>query len=109
MTGGDVDATHCRDGPFHVGDIRHGPDGGELVTPCLGGEHGHFRLMSGITHLDSRHETVPLGLGKRIGALHLDRVLGGNHHEGLCEPVGLPVRGDLPLGHGLQQGGLGFR
>ena len=89
--------------------VRHGPDGGELITPRLSHEHGHLCLVTGIAHLDSRHEAVALGLWQRIGSLHLDRILGRHHHEGPFELVGLPIRGDLSLGHCLQQRGLGFR
>ena len=54
------------------------------------------------------HEAVELGLGQRIGALLLDRVLGGQHEERLGQRVGLPADGDLVLLHGLQQRGLGL-
>ena len=34
---------------------------------------------------DVEHEAVELGFGQRVGALHLDRVLGGEDEEGLFE------------------------
>ena len=49
-----------------------------------------------------------LRLRQRVGALVLDRVLGGDHQERPLEPVGLAVDGDLALLHRLEQGGLGL-
>jgi len=48
-------------------------------------------------------EPVALRLRQRVGAFHLDRVLGRDHHERRIEAVGDPVDGDLPLFHALQQ------
>ena len=39
----------------------------------------------------------------------LDRVLRGDHHEGRRQLVRDAVGRDLPLGHGLEEGGLGLR
>ncbi|CCH69702.1 hypothetical protein BN10_300043 [Phycicoccus elongatus Lp2] len=47
-------------------------------------------------------------LGQGIGPLHLDRVLGGHHHEWAWERIGGPVDGHLRLLHRLQQRGLGL-
>jgi hypothetical protein len=54
------------------------------------------------------HEAVALRLGEGVGALHLDRVLGRDHHERRLELVGRAVDGDLALLHALQQRGLGL-
>ena len=55
------------------------------------------------------HETVRLGLGKRIGAFLLDGVLGRDDNENILRhAVGLAADRDLPLLHGLQHGALGL-
>ena len=48
-------------------------------------------------------EPVELALGQRVGALVLDRVLGGDHHERRVERVGRAVDRDLALLHRLEQ------
>ena len=53
-------------------------------------------------------EAVELGLGQRIGAFLLDRVLGGHHEERLLEPVDVAADGDGVLLHGFEQGRLGL-
>ena len=55
-------------------------------------------------HLE--HEAVELGLGQRIGALVLDRVLGGEDHERLLQRIGRAADRDLMLLHRLEQRGL---
>jgi hypothetical protein len=52
------------------------------------------------------HEAVELRLGQRIRALHLDRVLRGQHEERLGQGVAHAGGGDLMLLHGLEQGCL---
>ena len=47
---------------------------------------------------DPEQEPVELCLGKRVGALVLDRVVGREHDERLRERPGLAVAGDLLLG-----------
>ena len=54
-------------------------------------------------------EAVALGLGQRVGALVLDRVLGGEHEERVGQRVRLAVDGHLALLHRLQQRRLGLR
>ena len=58
---------------------------------------------------DPEEEAVELALGQAVGALLLDRVLGGDHHERWCERVRHPVGGDLALLHGLEERRLGLR
>ncbi|MPN42264.1 hypothetical protein SDC9_189820 [bioreactor metagenome] len=74
----------------------------------MGAEHLEFGAAGGVTHLDAGHEPVALGLGERIGAFHLDRILGGDHHERRTKPVRLAVDADLTFLHGLQQRRLGL-
>jgi hypothetical protein len=58
---------------------------------------------------DVEHEAVELGLGQRVGALLLDRVLGGEDEERLRQRVGGPAGGDLVLLHRLEQRRLRLR
>ena len=60
-------------------------------------------LGAGERELHVEEEAVELRLGQREGALVLDRVLGGHHHEGVGQGPGDPAGGDLPLGHGLEE------
>ena len=57
----------------------------------------------GIVDEDVEHEAVELGLGQRIGAFLLDRVLRGQHEERLGQRCRVPPDGDLVLLHRLQQ------
>ena len=57
---------------------------------------------------DVEHEAVELGLGQRIGAFQLDRVLRGEDEERLFERVGAALDGDAVLLHRLEQRGLGL-
>ena len=74
------------------------------------GGHTRHDLLLGVArripdaHL--QHESVELGLGEGIGALLLDRVLGGEHEERLAEVEGLAPDRDLLLLHRLEQGRL---
>ena len=49
-----------------------------------------------------------LRLGKRIGALLLDRVLRGEHEERLGQVIGRAASGHVVFLHRLEQGGLGL-
>ena len=64
---------------------------------------------AGVADDDLHHEPVDLRLGQRIGALGLDRVLGGHHQERPRHAVGLPADRDLLLLHHLQQRALHLR
>ena len=57
---------------------------------------------------DHEHEAVELGLGQRVGAFLLDRVLRRQHEERLGQRVTVAAGGDLVLLHGLEQRGLGL-
>ena len=63
-------------------------------------------LLLRICNDDLEHETVHLGLRKRIGTLLLYRVLGRHHKERLRQPECLVAYRDLPLLHRLEQGRL---
>ena len=69
-------------------------------------EDGALGLGAGQGESDVEEEAVELGLGQREGALVLDRVLGGDDHEGVGQRPGGAAGGDLALGHRLEQGGL---
>jgi hypothetical protein len=60
----------------------------------------------GVIDDDLEEEAVELGFGEWIGALLLDRVFGGNDHEGVAERVSSGVDGDGALVHGLEEGRL---
>ena len=53
-----------------------------------------------------QQKTVQLRLGQGISAGLFNRVLGRHDQKQPRQGVGLPAHGDLPLGHGLQQGRL---
>ncbi len=69
-------------------------------------EDGALGLGAGEGQGDVEEEAVELGLGQREGALVLDRVLGGDDHEGVGQRPGGAAGGDLALGHRLEEGGL---
>jgi hypothetical protein len=71
--------------------------------------HAHdiaLLLFLGVRDFGFEHETVHLRLGQRVGALLLQRVLGGQHQERLGQRVGLVADGHLTLLHGFEQGAL---
>ena len=65
-------------------------------------------VLARVVDQDVEHEPVELGLGQRIGAFLLDRVLRGQDEERVGQPVPLAADGDLPLLHRLEQRGLGL-
>ncbi len=91
----------------HLGHLRDV----ELVADLAGGHPLHqLELLGGVRIVDHdlQQEAVELGLGQRIGAFVLDRILGGQGHEGRRQLVGAAVDGDLLLLHHLEQGRLGL-
>ncbi|MFO1216267.1 MAG: hypothetical protein U1E72_16935 [Burkholderiaceae bacterium] len=66
----------------------------EQLQQRVPGREGHRQL---------EHEAVQLRLGQRVGAFQLDRVLRGQHAEGLGQRMGGAGVRHLPLLHGLQQ------
>ena len=75
---------------------------------AVGVEDLELGAGGGVADRHPHEEPVELGLGQRVGALVLDRVLGGDDHERRRQRVGHAVDGDLVLGHGLEQRGLGL-
>ena len=69
----------------------------------------HQLLLGREGDVDLEEEAVELRLGQRIGPLHLERVLGGEHEERLRQRVLLLGDGDPVLLHRLEQGALGLR
>ncbi len=63
-------------------------------------------LRARVVHEHLHQEAVALGLGQLVDALALDRVLRGQHQEGVGQRVGDTADGHLPLGHHLEQGRL---
>src|SRR3712207_8454681 len=55
------------------------------------------------SHHDVEHEAIELGLGQRVGAFQLDRVLRRQHEERAFELVGAAGGGDVVLLHRLEQ------
>jgi hypothetical protein len=65
-------------------------------------------LAAGIGDQDLHEEAIELGFGQRVGALHLDGILGGHHQEGALQLVGGGAAGDRAFLHGFEQGRLGL-
>ncbi len=57
--------------------------------------------------MDSRMVNRSIWLSGNSWVPGAHRILGGNDGKGLGDGMGLTVHGDLPLLHGLQEGGLG--
>ena len=72
-------------------------------------EHLELPGATGVSHRHTDQEAVELGFGQGKGSLVLDRVLGGEDHEGIGQRMGHAIDGDLALLHRLQQRGLGLR
>ncbi len=103
---------HLANGPQQGPHLAAVGDGAQVVQRIVPGVLVHHRELGLRVRVADRHaggEAVPLCLGQGVGALHLDRVLGGDHHERRAERVGLAVDGDLVLLHALQQRRLGLR
>ena len=73
------------------------------------GEHPGLGAAVGVAERDPDHEAVDLGLGQRVGALVLDRVLRREHEERPRQLVGVDVDRDAALLHALEQARLGLR
>ena len=80
----------------------------ERRHPAVQVEHVELGAGRRVADRDAGHEAVALGLGERVGALHLDRVLGRHDHERARQRVGRAVDGDLGLLHRLEQRALGL-
>ena len=88
-----------------VGRREHGP--GLLDDrACRAAGDLEFLLKRRVVHPHLEHEAILLCFRQRIGALLLDRVLRGEHEEGIDEPVPHAADAHLPLLHRLQERGL---
>ncbi|SCD63868.1 hypothetical protein GA0115235_105511 [Streptomyces sp. DpondAA-F4a] len=103
---GHVHRAHRVDQLHDLVGVRHRLEVVQRREAAVHVEHLELGLRAGVADRHPGHEAVPLGFGQRIGALHLHRVLGGHHHEGVGEFVRPAVDRDLPLLHRLQQCGL---
>ena len=65
--------------------------------------------MAGERHVDFEEESVQLRLGQRIGALHLERVLRGQHEERPWQRTCRFADADRLLLHRFEQRRLGLR
>ncbi len=106
---GDVDPADGVDQLHDLVRVRHRLEVLQRRDAAVHVQHLQLGLHAGVADGDTGHEAVALRLGQRVGALHLDRVLRGHHHERARQLVGLAVDRDLALLHGLQQRGLGLR
>ena len=91
---------------------RPDPGGVEVVgveAPVVAGEDLDLLLLARVADVELEQEPVELGLGQRVGALLLDRVLGGDDDERLRQRVGVALDRHLALLHRLEQGGLRLR
>ena len=70
-------------------------------------EHRELGGAIGVADDQLHQEAVELGFRKRVGALVLDRVLGGQHPERLGQDDRFVADGDLSLLHRLQAGRFG--
>ena len=65
-----------------------------------------FLGVGRVIDLDQEQEAVELGLGQRVGAFLLDRVLRGQHEERVLHRVVGAADGRLAFLHRFEQGGL---
>ena len=114
---------------LRIASTTDSPTGNRRTRRCaaeqLVGGHGRLRLalfraggvehdfalglVVGIVDVDLHQEAVELRFRKGIGALLLDRVLGGEHVEGARHVVTVAGDRDVVLLHRLQQRRLGAR
>jgi hypothetical protein len=81
----------------------------ERMTEPLVLEDAELVVYPRIAEGGAEEEAIELRLGERKGALILDGVVRREQEERMGELSGDAVRGDLPLGHRLEQRGLGLR
>jgi hypothetical protein len=105
---GDVDLPDDRDELAQLGGVGDRLEVVERAVARVGLQHGQLGGLDRVADRHPRHEAVALGLGQGVGALHLDRVLRRDDHEGGVELVRRVVDGHLPLLHALQQRRLGL-
>ncbi len=101
---------HAPDQLLQLEDLPRAEHPLELGLVRRGGGRDDLLLLLGarVVDQDVEHEAVELGLGQRIGAFQLDRILGREHEERQRQRVGLAAGGDFLLLHRLEQGRLGL-
>ena len=92
-----------------LGAVGHRLQVEHAVAALVAGEHPGLLGGGRVAELEPDHEAVDLRLGQRVGALVLDRVLGGEDEERARELVRVDVDRDHPLLHALEQAGLRLR
>ena len=90
-----------------TGQIQYLPHLVQGIAPLLAAHHVQLVRRGGVADGQADHKPVHLRVGQQLGARGPRRVLGGDDQEGLGHRVAHAIHGDLPLLHGLQQGGLG--
>jgi hypothetical protein len=100
----DVDVLDRRLDASQRADVDHGPDRPERVGVPLGLDDAHLVVQARIAEGRLEEEPIELRLGKGKGPFVVERVLGREDEERVRQRPRLPVGGDLPLGHGLEQG-----
>ena len=79
------------------------------VARLVAEQHPGLGVGVRVAEREPDHEAVDLGLGQRVGALVLDRVLGREDQERPRQLVRRGVDGDVALLHALEQAGLRLR
>ena len=95
---------------LHGNQVLRGEHGAQRIQRIAGLpvlDHGQLILGGRIAHGEPDGEAVHLAVGEQLGAGGTGGVLSGQNHKGLGDGMADAVHGDLPLFHGLQQGGLG--
>jgi hypothetical protein len=69
----------------------------------LGREHRHLVLGIDVAQAEAQRETVELRLGQGIRARRFHRILRGDDEEGIGKRPPHALRGDLSLGHRLEE------
>jgi hypothetical protein len=104
-----VDRGHRGTQAGHVLRTEHRLRAGDQFAAVGAGEQRAFGFLAGIAQGQAQQEAVELGIGQRIGARQVDRILGGDHEERIGQGMGAAVDGDLVLGHRLEQRALRAR
>ncbi len=92
----------------HLGDRDNRTDALERMAVALVEHDLPLVVLARVAERRAKQEPVELGLGQEERALLLDRVLGCEQQERRGEAPRDPVDGDLPLGHRLEERGLGL-